>query len=404
MTPEVFPPSKAHVTLRAGLILLAFFCAAWLGLSRQFYTEAIVDAFFALALASVIIVHLRVHPSWLDAALIAAGAAALGTIHFAILHDAPKVMAWFSFAGLTSFTILSVRSIWGFEQRRLVYAWAPAALFVASDYFAATLLEWTSRTRHFTFDLYLLSFDASLGRLISFDVGRAYAQVPWFHICALIAYIGLALPIAMVYAGRLVRHGKAALPVMWAFIAAGPLGVVFYNVFPACGPRDLLRAAFPFNAAAIPDLSRLVLEPVAITGPRNAMPSLHLAWTLLAWWYSKGLSPLERIIAFAFLAWTAIATLGTGEHYLADLIVAFPFALMIQALCSAELRWTQSLRSASCLLGLGGTVVWLVLLRFTPRLFWLSPLLPWTLSAATVVGVCWQQARLSAEVAAHDPR
>jgi len=39
----------------------------WLGTSTRFYTEALISAFFGLALASVLIIHLRVRPSNIDA-------------------------------------------------------------------------------------------------------------------------------------------------------------------------------------------------------------------------------------------------------------------------------------------------------------------------------------------------
>src|SRR5262249_18723518 len=151
----------------------------------------------------------------------------------------------------------------------------------------------------------------------------------WFHNCSLIAYVGLAIPITMVYAGRLVRFGASATSratsAMLAFLITGPIGILFYNVFPACGPQKLFGTMFPFQPFLTANLHRLFLEPVAITGPRNAIPSLHMTWTLLAWWYSRGLSKLERTIALAFVVFTVTATLGTGEHWFVDLIVAFPF-------------------------------------------------------------------------------
>jgi hypothetical protein len=36
--------------------------------------------------------------------------------------------------------------------------------------------------------------------------------------------------------------------------------------------------------------------------------------------------------SLAFVWFTVMATLGTGGHYFVDLVVAFPFALMVQAL------------------------------------------------------------------------
>jgi hypothetical protein len=124
------------------------------------------------------------------------------------------------------------------------------------------------------------------------------------------------------------------------------------------------------------------------------MPSLHLAWTLLAWWYSKGLSWIERLVAFAFLALNALATLGTGEHWFVDLIVAFPYALMIQAICAYHVPWKDPARKAALFLGLGATLGWMAMLRYGTEFFWTSPIVPWALSAATVALASLRQAKL----------
>ena len=76
---------KYHVA-KVSLTLLLILCGLVLGLGRQFYDEAMVDAFFALALASVVIIHLRTRPRWLDVVLIAVGTAFLATVDFHTLH------------------------------------------------------------------------------------------------------------------------------------------------------------------------------------------------------------------------------------------------------------------------------------------------------------------------------
>src|SRR6185437_16116653 len=301
------------------------------------YKEALADSFFAFALASVLILHFRVKPRWQDAALVLVITAVLAGIDFKVLHYTARFAAWLSFAGIASFLVMAVRAVWAQapgERRMLLYAWVPALLFVGSDYFASDMIAWTNAAHPKTLDLYLLSFDYSTRVEWPFVAGRSYALHHWLHAFALIAYVGLAIPVAMVYAGRLVRFGKRAFPAMLAFLITGPLGVLFYNLFPACGPHNLFQNGFPFVPFPMERIQHLLLEPLATTGPRNAMPSLHMAWVLLAWWYSRGLSRIERGIAFAFLALTAFATLGTGEHWFADLIVAFPFAVMVQAICA----------------------------------------------------------------------
>jgi hypothetical protein len=109
-----------------------------------------------------------------------------------------------------------------------------------------------------------------------------------------------------------------------------------------------------------------------------------MAWVLLAFWYSQKLSALERSITFAFVVFTACSTLGTGEHYFIDLIVAFPFALFMQALCATSLPWSDKRRQLSFFCGLFATLGWFVALRFGLKFFWLSPLIPWICCAVTV--------------------
>jgi hypothetical protein len=388
---------------KIALTSLLVAAALALGLSREFYTEALVDGFFAFALASILIIHLRISPRWLDVGLVSAGTLSLALVDFEILHYPLKLVAWLSFLGLTSLIVMAARTVWTDERRMLISGWLPATLFVMSDYFASTMLEWTSHAHPKTLDLYLLSFDGSLRVQLAFLVGQFYARNAWFHILSFIGYVALAIPIAVVYAGRLVRFKDRAFPSMLAFLIAGPLGIICYNLFPACGPHSLFGQAFPFHPLAVTDLPRLALEAVPIVGARNAIPSLHLAWTLLAWWYSKGLSRVERGVALTFLVLTAFATLGTGEHWFIDLVVAFPFALMIQAICAYRVSWTNAARVAAFVLGLAGTLAWFAALRYATKMFWTSPVVPWALVAATIVLVVLRQAKLEAVVDLEDP-
>jgi hypothetical protein len=351
-------------------------------------------AFFPWVMTSVLIVHFRVRPRWADAGLIVLATAFLATADFYVLHYPPRIMTYLSFPGLTSFAILVVRSIWEQERRFLLYAWVPAAIYIITFPLAGATLDWTTTAHPKTLDLYLLSFDSSLRVQLAFSVGQYYARLPWLRICALLAYVGASIPMALVYAGRLVRFREAALPSILAFILAGPMGFLFYNLFPACGPLYVFGQAFPFHPLPMAILSRLAPEPAAIAGLRNAMPSLHLAWTLQAWWYSKGLSWIERLVAFAFLALTVVATLGTGEHYFVDLIVAFPYALMIQAICAYHVPWKDATRKTALFLGLGGILGWMAILRYGTDLFWTSPIVPWAFSAATIALVSLRQAKL----------
>jgi hypothetical protein len=129
---------------------------------------------------------------------------------------------------------------------------------------------------------------------------------------------------------------------------------------------------------------RMNVVPILRTGVRNAMPSLHTAWVLLVWWNSKGLARWIRAIALLFLILTVMATLGTGEHYFVDLIVAFPFALMVQAMCSYALPFGSGARRTAFLFGTFVTLLWMAVLSFATSIFWVSPVVPWAMTVATV--------------------
>jgi len=96
-----------------------------------------------------------------------------------------------------------------------------------------------------------------------------------------------------------------------------------------------------------------------------------------------------RAIALIFVVLTAMATLGTGEHYFIDLVVAFPFSLMVQALCTYTLPFRSGARKTAFLFGTFLTLTWLALLSFSTSIFWATPILPWAMVAATIVPSVW---------------
>jgi len=377
---------RFHRTIRILLSVVLVAAAAWLGRSAELYAGALVNAFFAIALLSVPVIHFRVRPSRLDALLVLAGTFLLAGIDFRILHFKPAIMAWPSFVGLTSLLILGLRAVWAkdADRKMLLLAFVPALLFVTSEYFAVNLLQFTAKAHPKAFDLYLFYFDSSLRVQIPFLLGQAFALYPWFRFTGLLFYVGLPIPIALIYSGRLIRTREKALPSFIAFLSTGPIGVIFYNILPALGPGHLFGNRFPWRPLTVEQTTRLFLEPIAIPGPPNAIPSLHMAWVLLAWWYSRGLSWWERVVAFAFVFFTILATMGTGEHYFVDLVVAFPFAMLIEALCSFELPAMNRTRLAAAGIALVTTLAWMEALRYTPHFFWRAAWIPWTLCAVTI--------------------
>jgi hypothetical protein len=362
-----------------------------LSLNADFYSSSMVDVFMSLALGASAITLLVIQPSWINLAGIVAGSLVLAGLDYRVRGFQPRFMATFSFIGLSSLAVLGTRTIWarGRDRTLFVYAFLPAVLFAASEYMASTLLDYTEALHPKTFDLYLYSFDCSLRVQFSFLVGQIFSQHLWFRFAALLFYIALPLPLALVYAAQLRRRGKAALPIMLAFLVTGPLGVLFYNLVPATGPVHIFGPDFPWHPLLVSQARELVLQTVPVKGARNAIPSLHMAWVLLIWWNSKGLSRWMRGIALAFLIFTTFATLGLGEHYFVDLVVALPFALMVQAVCWYGLPFTSSSRRRAFLFGTFASLAWMALLSFAPSFFWISPVIPWAMAISTVsISVC----------------
>jgi hypothetical protein len=87
------------------------------------------------------------------------------------------------------------------------------------------------------------------------------------------------------------------------------------------------------------------------------MPSLHLVVALLV---AASVWPLGwslRIAGVAFIALTVLATLGFGEHYAIDLLLAIPFA--------AAVWLAVHRRRMSALLCASATALPLLLIRLT---------------------------------------
>ncbi len=369
--------------LTAGVVAIAS--------NRTFYLSSIVSPYFAAALAGAAIIYACIRPKrelWYVAAVAAVLWAleffAAGTRASGVFLLVPTI----SLTGLAAFLLLGLRAIWtqGEEQRLMLCGFIPSALFAASDWFASNMLALTEKLHPKVYDFFLYSYDASLVWQPAVELGKLFATHPWFRIASMIVYVGLAIPLALVYGLKLRKMGRAALPVMYAFLLTGPMGILFYNLLPAMGPAHVFGRAFPFFLPDYARASHLVPNLIALPGPRNAIPSLHMGWVLLAWWNSKGLSLAARVVVLYFVVFTVFATLGTGEHYVVDLIVAYPFALLLQSICKVTLPMQSTQRLLPMLVSLGTILVWFALLALAPGFFWISPVISWLAAIATVGG------------------
>ncbi len=341
---------------------------------------------FTLTLGSMILVLFSVRPRWDDAVFVAILTLLHAAVAFQLLYNPYFPILWLAFAGLSSFWVLCVRTIWASDAERKVlqYATFAAILLLTVESCVSSTLKWAERMHPKSLDLFLYSFDGSLGTQISFQMGMAFARWPLLRNAGIFFYEALPVAVALICAQQIAARKGKALSTVTALVATGPIGVATYNLFPALGPRLISLWQFPFHPLTRAQTMNLSLVQIAADGPRNAIPSLHMAWVLLIWWYSRGLSWWVRAVAFLFLIFTVAATMGTGEHYFIDLVVGFPFAVFMETLCSFDVPWHTRSKIIALAWGLGGTLTWLALLRLAPSIFWISPIIPWSMVAATV--------------------
>lgn len=368
-----------------------------LTLNRSFYGQIAGDVFFSLTLAGCTIVFLSVRPLR-DFPQAAGAAMVLAGLQVVALRVPLRALPAFALLGLSSLFFLAVRRIGSSgKERQLLYdSLVPPVLFLLLGYFGSGPLALTSRLHPKTLDLFLYSFDQSLGVQLSFKVGQIVLSSHRLTRTMLGVYYMLPLAIMFTYARLLVRDRTLAMIAFLAFLIAGPVGVVFYNVIPACGPGYLMGGKYPFEIFSTQQLQQMPLQPLLEGGARNAFPSLHLAWALLALCYTEGLSLRVRLAMALFSFATVFATLGLGEHYFVDLVAAFPFALMIVAACALKIPISSPRRIVPLATGAALMAGWVLVLRWGLALPGISPVISWLLVAGTISLSLFMQARLRA--------
>jgi PAP2 superfamily len=345
--------------------------------------------YLAFALAGSFVIYLWSRPSAASLAM-SLGLGAGFMAAYALATGEPVLLAAPAFLGLGSVAALGLAALWFPPDQRQASldTCLTAAVFPMFLIAAGFSLAVTTVLHPKTLDLYLYAFDGCLGFQPSFAVGRLFSH---FAVLRQVCYFGYeALPLAMAIAFALERrHPSRAASLMAAFMVAAGGGFLLYNVYPAAGPIHIFGKLFP-NA---PPAAVWPVPVAAGNAPRNAMPSVHMTMALLILWNSRVRPRLWRWVASLLLVLTALATLGFGEHYLADLLVAVPFALAAQALAASGLGWRTPERIGALAAGALLVLAWLLYLRSAGP--FASPPLAWMLLAGGALLCCLLEARLS---------
>jgi PAP2 superfamily len=359
------------------------------------------EPYLPFAVAGGLAFFLRGAPSrweiyaWLFTSALLVKVVHLPQVPFWVLH----VAAALAVLGFGAILLLGLRALWSEQEGRenSLALLIPSLILVLFILCSANALRLSSGFSPKTYDAWLYAFDGSLGFQPSFCVGKLMYHSIILTRITLLTYLSLPFAMAVVCAWRI---PPATRRISWHMLTvlmlAGVAGWLLYNVVPATGPLYAFAREFPWNPMPYKGLSTFSLEkvPIPLGIPRNAMPSLHVGWVILLCWNSRGLPRPLRATLVLYLLLTVVATLGSGQHYLVDLVVSIPFALAVQSVTSYSLHH-KSRRIASLVAGLGLTIAWLWLVRFGVSFALASPAIPWTLVLATMLLGFWFEHRTS---------
>jgi hypothetical protein len=225
-----------------------------------------------------------------------------------------------------------------------------------------------------TYDAVLLNLDRALGLDPAYAVGRWFVASPFLAASSALFYAALPLLVALVFAAAVRGGAPRSDPVRLLLIcgAVQLVGAMLYRLVPAVGPRYVF-GGFPLE---VPLVAPVLLAPFP-EYPRNAVPSVHFALAIVLLRASRGgtwIFPISLIWCVAI----GLATLGMGEHYLIDLVIAVPFALGIEA--AVERRGLARPAVAGLLMA-----AWIAVVR---TLTIPPPAAGWAAMVATVVVGC----------------
>jgi hypothetical protein len=247
-----------------------------------------------------------------------------------VLYYPGSVIAVLGLSGFCGFCLLVYRAVTT-GNRELFRVILPALIFLALSVMLADLLKLAiQRTTH-RYDLEIYAMDNATWNGFGPFFGRLIVPHPWAANVEEIVYAALPGVMILVFAFYTYRRRNFAIDLLGLYITMAISGFLLYFVAPACGPIYAFGSSFPFS---LPPVRTAKLANDILQHAPNAMPSLHFANALILYLNSKPWRSLH-IFTLAFMILTAVATLGSGEHYVTDLVVAVPFAVALQLLFSS---------------------------------------------------------------------
>jgi hypothetical protein len=220
------------------------------------------------------------------------------------------------------FLVLVIRHFF-FVERRETVAWLLLVTLAAIPAGAVSqaLLGVMSQHRTARYDLYVFEIDRYFGNP-SFALGKIVTAHHGLWVLLATAYGLLIQAMLLTFAINVwLRGHREGTRVLVAFLLNLFAALPLYWLFPVSGPF--------YAFASFPNLpARVAPHLIVLTAAPNGVPSVHMSTALLVFWFLRRWQ-LGRVIGIVFLALTVLATLGGGENYLFDLLMAVPYTAAI---------------------------------------------------------------------------
>jgi len=373
LSPRLFRLGLALKIVTFAVLGLLMLIPVAMSVQAGIYDSCVDDALAGWGMWATFVIFVGSRPRPRDVALTVGLAMVLRAAYDVAVgergYPGSLILALGPFLGVASLVPLVIRSL-GPPSEQRTNCRNSLAIIALLNYIGVCLNFYISFARMVLprkLDYFLYNFDGSLGFQPSFLAGRLLKAIPPLEAVEGTVYDSLGFWFGLIYAvhaGSKLRH-RVSFPRL--FGAKALAGFWLYFLFPAMGPKHAFPS-FPAAAGAVHSAA------VALSGVPNAMPSLHFAAALLVCWLSKPWKWLYPITT-AFAVLTALATLGLGEHYVVDLVVAVPYTLAVFAFGAETPEKRRPMMVASALV-----VGWILYLHTG----WYFGPLSWVLMAATI--------------------
>ncbi len=387
------------------------------------FDDLTANILFAIGFGCPFVLFLSSVPSPRDLAIaaVAGGIVALllravhGVTGVSPLHDPQAVQAseWIIGLGLGSLGVMAARA-WrsrGNERTAALIYLLPAAVALVYTLEAGIFLYTIKALFPTTRDADAYIADAAFGGQLSFAIGRLFLAMPVLKAICFAIYVAPPPALVFVYALQVRSRRPPPIDVVTVLLVLALSGYGFYFLFPVCGPSFAFGDAFPESPPAVEDVQGSRLAMIRRDSWPNGMPSLHLASVIVAYWHARPFGRRARGAAAVFLVGTFLATLGLGEHYFVDLVVALPFTLAIHAACVPSLPLRHGPRHRALVGATALVATWYAVLLCGTEALVSTPALAWGLTALTLMSVVMLERRLSrailrvtADAAGAEPR